>query len=257
MLQSPFGQFLSSDTFLHRVDPRIKLIGMIVLMTAAVITNRWIGLGILMVVAMSANYVARVPLREIVRNWWVLRYFFVITLLLHSIFGIGDSLLQLPFGLAITEDGVVRGIFFVVKITVLASLIGPVMRTTHPALWGVAIERMMPKRRHLQHFALTLGLAVRFLPMLLMEAQRIRSAQIGRGLKTTGGLIQRVRSMVPLLAPLVMASFQRADNITAAMQARGYRLDHIRSQYRPLKLNPRDAVATTFVVIATAVSLWR
>lgn len=259
MILIPFGKYTRGDSIMHRIDPRIKLIGTGLLVSVALITDRWIGLLPLIFTAISANYAAKTPLHQVTRDIKSLAMFYFITLLLHSILGSGEPLLKLPLGITITVDGIMRGVFFTVKIILLVTLIGPMMRTTHPEDWQRAIETLQPGSRKigriLNRFAVTLGLAIRFLPMLLAEAERIRWAQIGRGLDFGGGIINRTKNLVPLIVPLVNESLHKTDLVTAAMRARGFRLDAPRTHYKPLKLKMIDLWTTVFVLFAVILAV--
>ncbi len=243
------------------LDPRVKLVGAVIIVSAGLLVGRWSGLAALLTVVVVAALAARASGREVARDVWFLRYLYAITIVLHCLLGAGEPILRLPFGIEITYQGFMLGCFFSAKIALLAVLIGLLMRTTHPAGWTAAVEAMSGLGGRLaasaRRLSLTAGLAVRFLPMFFTEAERIRWAQIGRGLEVTGGPIKRARSLMPLMLPLVASSLDRVDQVTVAMQSRGFRLDAPRTRYRPLKLHWQDAVAVGVVVLTTALVIIR
>ncbi len=256
MTHSVFGQYVPGDSFMHRADPRAKLIGAFVLITVAVIIHQWEALAWLVLATLMTIIAAKIPLNEILRIIWSLRFFYVIIMIIHSVSTVGVSVQELPFGLAITYEGIQRGLYFVVKIILLMLLIVPFMRTTHPVSLSSAIETTFPHKGILRRFSLIFGLSVRFLPILLMETERIRWAQISRGLRTDGNLLQRIRSIGPLIAPLVASSFRRAEHISSAMQVRGFQIDQKRNLFKPLRFGWRDGVVLGVATIVTWGALW-
>jgi len=256
MIVTPFANYDSGNSVLHRLDPRVKLVGVTVGFSAALLAGQWDGLIPIMGLALITNIAGKSSLHRVGCDIISLWIFYVITLALHSFLSKGEPLIHLPLGIMITTQGIERGIFFSIKIMLLATLAGPVMRSTHPAEWGIAVEGLAPDsgrwNRSLKRFALTLGLAVSFLPMLLNEADRIRMAQISRGLEPGGGLIRRIKNLLPLVMPLVASSLHKTDLITMAMQSRGFQLDKQRSNYRPLRLHFIDLIAITIVALIVA-----
>lgn len=259
MIHFPFGKYTAGSSTLHRLDPRAKLLGTALLVCSAVLTDSWTGLFILSGTVVFAMLCAKMQVKEAVRDLWSLKFLFLFTLLLHILLGGGDAGFRMPLGMRISLHGLEKGLFFSVKIGLMILLLGPVMRTTHPSAWTKALERNRNHRgtagRMLAGFALSLGLAIRFLPMLLAEAERIRWAQIGRGLKTGGNPVERARSFIPLLAPLIGSSFHRAELITNAMHTRGFQLDRPRSIYRIQKFGIKELLTIIITISASTVAM--
>ncbi len=252
MIRVPLGSYQPGDSVMHRLDPRTKIIGVCFLVSFALIAGDWIKLVPVGLVAMLANLAAGTDPRIVFRDIRSLTLFYVMTMILHSVFTTGEPLIVLPFGVMITMEGIYRGLFFCVKIVLLAALFGPMMRTTHPAEWARAVEGFIPGSvkmgRVFRRLSITLGLAMRFLPTLVHEAERIRWAQIGRGLKLGGGLVNRIKSLLPLITPLLAESIRKAEQVTLAMQARGFRIDAPRMRYKPLKLKMIDFTAALVIL---------
>lgn len=252
MIRVPFGNYQSGDSILHRLDPRIKIIGVSVLVSFALVVCDWIRLLPFGLVTLLANAGARTNARILLRDIRSLTLFYVMTVVLHSILTPGEPLIELLPGFTVTIDGLFRGLFFSVKIALLAALFGPLMRTTHPAEWARAVEGLVPGSekmgRILRRLSIILGLAMRFLPTLVREAERIRWAQVGRGLQLGGGMIRRAKSLVPLIMPLLVESIRKAEQVSLAMQARGFRIDAPRSDYKPLKMKAIDVGASLVVI---------
>ncbi len=248
-----FGRFIPGRSSLHRVDPRVKLLGTCVLISAGLLVGSWLDLVLIATMAVITVIASGSRYREALKDIWGMRFFYLVTFVLHCILGRGEALLDLPLGLIITTEGIERGLFFSVKIALLAIFIGSLMRTTHPASWvnlfnsgsggsGLVGRLSVP-------LGLTLGIAIRFLPLILEEAERIRWAQVSRGFRYKDGLLKRVRSTGQLLVPLLTSSLDRVDGITTSMQARGFRLDSSRSKYNVKHLGMYDMMSILLVML--------
>ncbi|MCF7810933.1 energy-coupling factor transporter transmembrane protein EcfT [bacterium] len=249
---TPFGQFIQGSTPLHRLDLRVKLLGVVVLTSSAVIASNVTDLCVIATMVLLAVAASGLPLSKLLRSILLLAPFYLITILLHSILTPGNSLIELPFSFNITYDGIKRGLFFSAKIALIASLTGPLMRTTHPSSWmhifgsiSLADSRI---GRAVFPLIVTMGIALRFLPLIIEESQRIRQAQISRGMDFKGGIVKRAKSLRPLLIPLLSSSFDRVDRITTAMQSRGFSLTSSRSIYRSHSLKGLDIVVILLII---------
>lgn len=258
VIYQAFGHFTPGESGLHKLDPRAKMISAMVLTVAAVLVQHWTGLAILalpVVIAVAAGWWRPEWLWRDIRALWL---FYLLTVVIHLIVGGG-----IRWNAAFRSDACLtalsRGAFFSGRIALLAVAAGMMLRTTHPADWVRAMETAVPQRGFLalplRRLALVFGLAVRFLPLTLAEAERIRTAQLNRGLEVGGGLIQRVRSLIPLAVPLVAGTLDKADGITTALIVRGYDLHKPRTCYQPLKLGWRDAAALVVIIGAAVISL--
>ncbi|NQU04797.1 MAG: energy-coupling factor transporter transmembrane protein EcfT [Calditrichaeota bacterium] len=256
---TPFGQFIPGSTLLHRLDLRVKLFGVVFLTSSAVIANDVTDLCVIATMVLMTVVASGMPLRELLRSILVLLPFYLVTIVLHSVLTPGHIIIELPFGLDITSDGIMRGLFFSVKIALIASFTSPLMRSTHPSSWmnlfGLSSHAGNYFRRILLPLMVTMGIALRFLPLILEESQRIRQAQISRGLNFGGGLISRAASLKPLLIPLMSSSFDRVDKITIAMQSRGFSLTGNRSIYRSHKLKGCD-IAVILLIITVCIVIF-
>ncbi|MBM3329910.1 MAG: energy-coupling factor transporter transmembrane protein EcfT [Calditrichaeota bacterium] len=236
------GAFSDGDTLLHRLDPRVKLTGLVALVAMGLWAQSWTALAIASLPLFISLSAIRPILPVIVRDAAALWLFYLLTIIIH-VFVTGRDL-----SLA---EAVSRGLFFAIKIAIMSVSASLVSRTTHPSDWSLAAyafgRRTQKGLRATGPFALRLGLAMKTLPMLLSEANRIRQAQFGRGLRTGGSPVQRIRSLLPLWGPLLEAGLDRADTISDAMQSRGFVVRAARSFYRPLKLAGRDVLTVVLM----------
>ena len=251
----PFGRFVAGTTFLHSVDPRVKLFGTVVLISTALLVKSWWDLGIVAIIAIITIGSANVPLRHLIRDLWAMRFLYLVTIILHCFLWEGEVLVDLPAGLTITAHGIERGLFFSTKIALMVVFIGPLMRTTHPSVWTDLFKFGSGsgyfQKKLVRPLALTSGIAIRFLPLILEEAERIRWAQVSRGFEYRGSLLKRTRALKLLLIPLTVSSLSKVDIITTAMQSRGFHLDRERTIYRSYRLRMNDI----FSIIAILITL--
>ncbi|MBM3326555.1 MAG: energy-coupling factor transporter transmembrane protein EcfT [Calditrichaeota bacterium] len=252
----PFGKYQTGRSLLHRLDPRTKLFNLMWLLIALVWITKWrqlvlLGLPILAGVGCSGS-----SRKTIWRDVLSLKLFYVITILGHIIFP-RSTLDNADWQFTLNTADLIQGVFFAVKIALIGLLAGALNRTTHPSQWGEALETLIPSHTHfarrLGRPALVFGLALRALPTLLMEAERIRMAQIGRGLCIEGGLFRRARNLQPLLTPLLSSAFHYGGQTTAAMLSRGYNPDQPRTSLYPLKMARMDWVVSALTFL---LSLW-
>jgi energy-coupling factor transport system permease protein len=255
----PFNRVRPGDSFVHRLSPGVKLVWSAFYVLSMVWISRWHELALVAGLTLPALILARAGLSDAFKDVWSLRFFYLITLALHLLLDAGHPLILLPLGLSVSALGLDRGLFFSAKIALIATMMGVVLRTTHPSEWVEALELSSRGQgrlsRAVRGFALTLGLAIRFLPLILAEAERIRWAQVSRGLQIQGGLVKRVKTLIPLLVPLMAAALDRANGITAAMLSRGFDLDAPRTRYQAAKFTWRDATALVGAAAIIAISL--
>ncbi len=236
---------------LHSIDPRVKLVSLAMILSAVLIIGEWIGMIPIAILISIMWIISRSSLSQLIRDVFSLSVLYIITILLHSFLTPGEALFDFLFGIPITVEGVQKGLFFSAKIACLAVIVGLVLRATHQSEWAKAVEALLPGKGVFSRFAIMLGLTVRFFPMILEEANRIRLAQIGRGLGQGGNLFKRVKNLIPVLLPLLSASLRKADSITYNMRSRGFVVDEDRSYHNPLILKITDV----FYGLLTAVTI--
>lgn len=259
MVRRLFGKYSPGNTLLHTLDLRIKLIGVCILVSTALVADSWLDLGAIAIMVLVTVCTARMPARELIKDFWALRLLYLVTVLLHSVLSSGQMLLQLPFGLTVTVQGIERGFFFASKIALLTAFVGPFMRTTHLSsflrLFNPGGGRIKILRRIFTPLTLTFGIAIRFLPLILEEVERIRWSQVSRGLNFRGGIIRKAKTLTPLLTPLLSASFDRVDVITTAMQSRGFSLSRERTNYNRVRLGAKDYLTLLLVIVVAIITL--
>lgn len=225
----PFGQFVQADSPIHRLDARTK-IGLAVMYTAALFTtSEWLGLGLLGATALAAITVSRVPLRLAARGIVPIAWLLGFTLVANALWPVAPSEPLVTFGaVSVDEGGLVRGLFFSVRILLLVLGTSLVTLTTSPVALTDALSQLMRPlaalRFPVDDVAMMMSIALRFMPTTAEEAERIVVAQTARGARfDAGGPIARARAWLPVLVPLFVRLFRRADDLAVAMEARCYR----------------------------------
>ena len=250
------GQYFPGRSPVHRLDPRVKImlaLGYIVILFVA--QNAW-GLGLGVVAGFGAYLISGIPLVMILKSLKPVVPIIIFTSVLNMLFVEGESLFHWWI-VNITREGVHTAIFMSVRIICLIAGTSLLTYTTSPIALTDGIERLMGPLKKLRfpvhELAMMMTIALRFIPTLIEETDKIMSAQKARGADLeTGGLMQRARALVPILIPLFVSSFRRADELALAMECRCYRGGEGRTRMTQLHMGPGDFVASALVVACLA-----
>lgn len=253
------GKYVAVDSPVHRLDPRTKLLATVTLMLAAVGSDQLPVLAMFTVFVLLLARLSRLPLGLLVRNLRPFLWLFTFTLIMHGLMTPGTVLWRVPLSdLDVTSEGLRFGAFFSLRLAVVVSLASLLTLTTAPIEITDGLERLLnPLRRFgfpAHELAMMVTIALRFIPVLIEEAERIYRAQLARGANFGGSPIRRARQLIPLLIPLFLSAFARADRLAVAMESRCYRGGVGRTTYRVLQLGRGDlnaALAVLAVVAAT------
>ncbi len=245
------GQYYPADSILHRLDPRVKFIGTIVYIVSLFVFDSW---GYLLGAAFltAAILLSRVPFSFMVRGLKAIVVLLIITMAFNVLLTPGEVLWQ--FGiLRVTEEGLILAGKMGVRLIFLILGASLMTLTTTPTKLTDALESLMGPLKKIRvpvhEIAMMMSIALRFIPILLEETDKIMKAQMARGADfESGNLIKKVKSMVPLLVPLFVSAFRRANDLALAMEARCYHGGDGRTQMNPLRYRRRDVLA--FLVLA-------
>ncbi len=249
------GQYFPADSFVHRLDPRTKLFAALVTMSGLLLSyNYFILIGMALIFSLAVRS-ASIPLPVLMRNLRPFLWLFAITWIIHLFWTSGRVLWQIPgTSVSITREGALLGGLYVARLALLIVYAALLTLTTSPIELTDALERISrPLKRWgipTHELSLMLTLSLRFIPTLLEEAQRIRNAQLSRGAQLTGSLRRRIQGLLPLMVPLFVSAFRRADELALAMDARCYAGGEGRSVYTRLRLGKAD-----YMVMAAALAL--
>lgn len=258
------GQFYPGNSLIHRLDPRIKIVSALIYMVALFAVNNWLGFSLVVLSGVIITFVSRIPGRYILKGLRPVFLLVVITLILNLLFTPGITLFALgPFN--VSREGLSFGMiasFRLILLVVVASLL---TLTTTPVNITEGVERLLAPGKGIgipaHELAMMMTIALRFIPTLIEETEKILKAQQCRGADFgSGSLVARAKTLVPLLVPLFVSSFRRADELAIAMEARGYRGGEGRTRLRELVLDGMDyralAVSLIFLVVCIASRWW-
>ena len=242
------GQYYPVASPLHALDPRAKILGAVVLAVGLFLVDSITGF--LVVAAAVASLVAasRVPPGTFLRLLRPVAFIVALTVLFQVFFSReGATVFEWGF-LEVRSGGLWMALFLALRILLLVSAAALLTATTAPVALADGIENLLSPLKQLRfpahEVAMMMTIALRFIPTLHEEAQKITKAQAARGADfSAGGPIRRARAMLPVLVPLTVGAFRRADELAEAMESRGYRGGEGRTRYRELRFRARDSLA--------------
>ena len=252
------GQYFPSDSFVHRLDPRFKIIITLIFTVTLFIGDSFSSLVIEGVYTLTAVLFSKIKIRMFVKSIKPLMPFLLITAVFNLFLSDGgETIFEWKF-LKITEGGIDMSIFMLVRIVLLIVGSSLLTYTTSPISLTDAVERLLSPLSRFgfpsHELAMMMSIALRFIPTLIEETDKIISAQKARGAELdTGSLMTRVKGMVSILIPLFISSFRRADELATAMESRCYHGGEGRTRLRQLKVTYRDYIAVTFTLLFTGI----
>lgn len=263
------GQYYPKDTAVHRMDPRLKLIATFVYIISMFCFHRFLGFVVCAGFLALVIHQSKVPFSYIVKGLKPIGMILLFTMAVHILFSSGTSIIS--FGVInITWKGIREAIFMGIRLCLLVFGASMMTFTTTPNHLTDGIEKLFNPLNKIHvpvhEIAMMMSIALRFIPILLEETDKIMKAQMARGADfETGGLIKKAKALVPLLVPLFVAAFRRADDLALAMEARCYHGGEGRTKMKPLKYKSVDAigyaailgyVVVLFSVVRFAPTIW-
>ena len=239
------GQYFPGDTVVHRLDPRTKLILVIVFIVALFQANSWPGYGLVTLAALGSMALAKIKPGTMFKGVKPMLFIIALTALLNIFYTAGTPVLP---GWIITWEGIARAVQMILRIVLLISGTFLLTYTTSPIALTDGLELLFQplKALHLPVHEMTMmmSMALRFIPTLISETDKIMSAQKARGADfETGNLIQRAKALLPILVPLFVSAFKRADELAVAMESRCYHGGEGRTRMKQLRMERRDYIA--------------
>ena len=252
------GQFLPGDSSVHRLDPRTKILLMVLyIVIVFVVRTLWVfALPCLLLIFMFI--MARVPASYFFSSLkpmrWLLLFMFGINLFATT----GETVLLQWWIVRITQEALLQAVFFTLRLVLLVAGTSILTLTTSPIALTDGLEKLLSPLRKIRfpahELAMMMTIALRFIPTLMEETDRIQKAQMARGADfESGNLIQRAKSMIPILVPLFVSAFRRADELAMAMESRCYHGGEGRTRMRELHFHWGDLTATLVLAAALAV----
>lgn len=247
------GQYLPGDSFIHKLDPRVKIMLSFIFIIAVFIVNNFIGYALIAVFTLTTILVSKVPFKYIFKGIKPIIWIIIFTAVLNIWLTPGNVLYKLG-PVEITDKGLNLAIFMVFRLIFLIIGTSLLTLTTTPISLTDGIERLLNPFKKIglpaHELAMMMTIALRFIPTLLDETDKIMKAQKARGADfESGNVLKRAKNLVPLLVPLFISSFRRADDLAMAMEARCYRGGEGRTRLKQLKVEGRDYVALLAVLL--------
>ena len=258
------GQYFPGDTVVHRLDPRTKLIFMITYITALFMAKGFIAYAFMLAVLLTCLTVSRIRPAAVLRGLRPVFIIICITVVLNIFFIRGETVLFEYKAVIITREGVLTAVFMALRLMMLIVSTFLLTYTTSPITLTDGLERMLSPLKKIKlpvhEFSMMMSIALRMIPTLIEETDKIMSAQKSRGADfETGGLIKRAKAILPLIIPLFISAFRRADELATAMESRCYHGGEGRTKMNVLRFSGRDFAALFLgaCIVAAVVFLGR
>lgn len=254
------GQYFPGNSVIHRLDPRMKIILTTLYVVMLFIPSNPIGLIVGVVVALACYLIAKINLRLILKSLKPVIPIVIFTAVLNMFFVEGDPIFTFYF-LKVTYQGIMLAVLMAVRIVCLIAGTSLLTYTTSPIALTDGIEQLLaPLKRFklpVHELAMMMTIALRFIPTLIEETDKIMSAQKARGADMeSGSVMQRAKALIPILIPLFVSSFRRADELALAMECRCYRGGEGRTRMKQLKYGRIDSTALAVCLLCIGVVIW-
>ena len=255
------GQYIPGETCVHKLDPRVKIIISFIFLITLFIINNLVGYIVPALVLVVVIILAKIKLRYIYNGLKPVFILILITAIINMFFGEGKTILFSIGRVNIYKESLEIALLMVIRITFLIISTSLVTLTTSPIELTDGLEKLLnPLKRFkvpAHELAMMMTIALRFIPTLIDETDKIMKAQMARGADLeSGNLINKVKNLIPILVPLFISSFKRADELAMAMEARCYKGGEGRTRMKVLKLHSGDLVALVATVLFVVVSFW-
>lgn len=248
-----FGQYFPTKSILHRLDPRSKILMMVAFLVLVFCTMNYYALSVVVASVVMIVLMSKVPVRLYFKSLKMIIFIILITSALNLFYGRGEPLVEFWI-FKITQSGINNAVFVSVRIICLILISSALTFTTSPTDLTDALERLMKPLSifHIKvhEIAMMMTIALRFVPLLLEETDKIMAAQKARGADMeSGNLMQRIKALIPVLIPLFVSAFRRAYDLAVAMECRCYQGGDGRTRMKVLHLNKRDYFSFGVVTI--------
>lgn len=253
------GQYYQTQSPIHSLDPRVKLGGTLLYIISLFFFRNFLGYAIAALFLAAVIRLSHVPFKFMVKGMRTILFLLLITVVFNLFLTPGEELVSF-WKLTITVEGLRSAVTMAVRLTLLIIGSSVMTLTTTPNNLTDGMEKMMKPLKVIHvpvhEVAMIMSIALRFIPILMEETDKIMKAQIARGADfESGNIMKRARAMVPLLVPLFISAFRRANDLAMAMEARCYRGGEGRTKMKPLIYQKRDRIGYLVLVVYLAVSI--
>ena len=250
------GQYYPADSVIHKLDARTKILATIIYIAALFLAKGIVGYGLCILLLIGIIKLCKVPFKMMLSGLKSIIAIIIFTVVLNMLF-IRTGQVIFTLGIVkVTMDGIIISAKLCIRLVMLVLGSSVLTLVTSPIALTVGIEALLKPTKKIgvpaHEIAMMMSIALRFIPTLIDELDKIKKAQMARGADfDTGGLVAKAKSMIPLLVPLFVSAFRRADELAMAMEARCYRGDVNRTKMRQLKYGKNDFIAYGIVVSVT------
>ncbi|PUZ32477.1 energy-coupling factor transporter transmembrane protein EcfT [Staphylococcus arlettae] len=247
------GRYLPLNTFIHHIDPRAKLIFVFLFIILIFLAHSFATYAWLFVLIISILKAARIQLWYLIKGLTPIWIFLIFTFIMHLFLTKGGTrLVEIGF-ISIDTEGILEGIFIVLRLMFIMMISTIMTLTTSPINLTDAFEKLLAPLKLIKipvhQLSMMMSIALRFIPTLMVELDKIILSQKSRGSEiSAGSIVNRVRAFIPLLIPLFISAFQRAEDLAIAMEVRGYDTNAIRSSYRKLEWKQTDTLVILTII---------
>ncbi|WP_462412579.1 energy-coupling factor transporter transmembrane component T family protein [Neobacillus sp. Marseille-QA0830] len=251
-----FGRYVPADSLVHKMDPRSKLIIIFLFVCIIFLANNWITYALIGIYTFFLLGLSKVPAKFLYGGLKPVLWLVVLTFLLQVLFTKEGSLVYQWGPIKIYEDGIRMGVFISLRFFFLILMTSLLTLTTTPIEITDGLESLLNPLKKVRfpvhEMALMLSISLRFIPTLMQETDKIMKAQAARGVEfSSGPFKERIKAVIPLLIPLFVSSFKRAEELAIAMEARGYRGGEGRTKYRQLSWSSADTIQILILAALT------
>ena len=242
------GQYFPGNSFVHRLDPRTKLLVLVAYIVALFMAVSWASYGLCLVFLVTSIAISGIPVKSFLRGMKPLMFILIFTAILNIFFTEGETVLVAFWGITITLEGLIRAFFMLLRILMLVTGTFLLTYTTSPISLTDGLESLLSPLKRIKlpvhELSMMMCIALRFIPTLIEETDKIMSAQKARGADfESGNLLQRVKALIPILVPLFISAFRRADELATAMECRCYQGGDGRTKMKLLRYHLQDVKA--------------
>ncbi len=254
------GQYIPGDSPVHRADPRVKILLTIAYMVVIFFIDTYIGFFMYLLFTLLVITVSNLPLRYTVKGMKPIMFIVVFTAIINIFTTGGTPIFEWRF-VTITREGIDAAVLLSLRLILLVMSASLLTLTTTPISLTDGIEMLMNPLKKIKvpvhEIAMMMSIALRFIPTLLDETDKIIKAQTSRGADfDTGNIVQKAKSFIPVLIPLFISAFRRADDLATAMEARCYRGGVGRTRMKQFKISQNDYIITGVMILFTAFVLF-
>jgi energy-coupling factor transport system permease protein len=247
------GQYYPAQSPIHSLDPRTKIISVFLFIIALFFAYDYYSYTLALVFSIFLILVSRVPIKTLLKGIRPIIIFVILTAIIHMFFTPGEELWRWKV-IKITAEGLNQAIFMACRLILLVGVSSLLTLTTTPISLTDGMEKLLHPFKKIglpaHELAMMMSIALRFIPTLLEETEKIMKAQASRGAQfATGNLLQRSKALIPLMVPLFISAFKRAEELALAMEARGYHGGEGRTRMRVLRMKQADRISLSLVSI--------